>query len=325
MLLLTASGCGLIPPPPAKHSAENEPNDDFGQAQPVNWDGSTSIEIAAVLADQNDCDVFDLGMLEGSTMVSAHVRCADYVGEEVIAAVFNDAGEIVRLSDELICKRREATLLSQQIVEQGQYYLAIAFVDTHSAGPMSYDLRIELNTAQTPYQQVSQVVYLDFDGENDVWLDTDHWATLTPLSDAFGVVRAETIADTVLQAVRNDYDGLNIDIVSSYHAPPPPSDVTIVYITGTADDLYGLAESVDWYNHNPNDTGIVFASSFDHQDWSDNQIATAIANVTSHELGHLLGLVHTDDDNEIMDEATPDICGGALCFRVQSTCHPLVS
>jgi hypothetical protein len=30
-----------------------------------------------------------------------------------------------------------------------------------------------------------------------------------------------------------------------------------------------------------------------------------VANTTSHETGHLLGLVHTDDDTELMDKETP--------------------
>jgi hypothetical protein len=74
---------------------------------------------------------------------------------------------------------------------------------------------------------------------------------------------------------------------------------------GTYDDaLLGVAEGVDEFNATTAQEAMVFTDTFAAfmpLDPPVEDMAQAIANVASHEIGHLMGLVHTSDPLGIMD------------------------
>lgn len=68
--------------------------------------------------------------------------------------------------------------------------------------------------------------------------------------------------------------------------------------------LLGVAESVDEFNEHPVQEAIVFTDTFRAFNVlapTIEEYAQALANVASHEIGHLLGLVHTRDTRGVMD------------------------
>jgi hypothetical protein len=68
--------------------------------------------------------------------------------------------------------------------------------------------------------------------------------------------------------------------------------------------LLGVADNVDAYNSRLEQSAIVFVDTFEVfgvLNPSVDEMADALANVTSHEIGHLLGLQHTRDPLGIMD------------------------
>lgn len=301
------AGCGGAVDPSAKGVSETEPNDAFSQAQTLDRTALLSKDLYGDLSDNDDIDVFDLGTLNADQVFSVFFTAdrTDY-DSYVVIGLFDSEGNLAMLSDDLSCQTQEASAFSHHVVKTDQYYLAVAFAYEWGNSALGYSLRIVIDSSSTSYQPSSQGVYLDFDGATNIRLDTLRWAELAPLSDALSQARARAVAETILDILTDDYAGFDIQFASSYDVAEPSAAHTVVYVTGSEDDYYGLAESTDWYNADSEDFAIVFAGNFTGRGWSDDQIAQAAGNVVSHELGHLLGLVHTDDDSEIMDETTPD-------------------
>lgn len=307
VILSTAMvGCGPIPSMPTDTAVEKEPNNGFAEAQTLSFDTSGSGAVAGLLSGANDFDVFDVGDLQEGQALTVSVQASNCLGQEIIIALFDDNAELVRLSNDLGCLRTGVRAFSQQILRSDRHLLAIAFVDDATAATASYQLQVTITSTDTTHAPREQAVFLNFDGATDIWLGGEFWAELSSFEDAYGRSRARTIAADIVQIVRQDYVGLDVVIFNSYVDLPPASMYTPIHITGNTDDYFGLADSVDWYNDNLEDKAIVFGGNFDYSHWSNSQLAQAIANVTSHELGHLLGLVHTDDNTELMDEATPE-------------------
>jgi hypothetical protein len=116
------------------------------------------------------------------------------------------------------------------------------------------------------------------------------------------------MVDAIVADVRTQYARFNVDIVASTQSASIPSDATVIYF-GTYDpNLLGLADSVDEYNADLTQKAIVFTDTFSMfmpLKPTLEQIAIAIANVASHESGHLLGLEHTQQWTDLMDTTSP--------------------
>ena len=69
-------------------------------------------------------------------------------------------------------------------------------------------------------------------------------------------------------------------------------------------NLLGVAENIDEYNLDTSQEAIIFAdtfAAFSVLNPSVEEISQALANVASHEAGHLLGLYHCVDFRAVMD------------------------
>ena len=77
---------------------------------------------------------------------------------------------------------------------------------------------------------------------------------------------------------------------------------------------------MDIYNLDFCDDAVIFTESFSPQFFGQTptaaELAVAIANVASHEAGHLLGLNHVSDDRALMDDVSPtDVLLNDQVFR----------
>jgi hypothetical protein len=116
--------------------------------------------------------------------------------------------------------------------------------------------------------------------------------------------QTEAIIQRIRELVIQDYQGLNVEVYLDSDPYVPYGNHTTVYF-GTYDSrLLGLADNIDPYNTDTTQTAILYTDTFSIFDVfspSVEQISQVLANVASHEAGHLLGLRHTADVSDLMD------------------------
>jgi hypothetical protein len=110
------------------------------------------------------------------------------------------------------------------------------------------------------------------------------------------------IAATVLE----NYEGLALDVVVvPDETVPVGEDCSTVYFGGQSSSSFGMAEQIDPYNQDRCDDAVVYGSAFSSSTFgrqlSLSELATAMGNVAAHEVGHLLGLNHVANVNDLMD------------------------
>lgn len=180
-----------------------------------------------------------------------------------------------------------------------------------SSGSYDFSLRKQdlLSLQDSAYYPRSNpdIVLLDFDGAQDVRIGTRFAVDIPPLEESWLVEaypgQIEEIKRIITERIRQDYSSYNVQIYTTDETSFE-SGMTRVYFGGYDPALLGVAESVDEYNYELGQEALVYVErfqAFNLLNPTAEQISIAIANVGSHEAGHLLGLVHTDDPVEIMD------------------------
>jgi hypothetical protein len=112
------------------------------------------------------------------------------------------------------------------------------------------------------------------------------------------------LINTIIDSSRIDFAGIDVEIRTSITDPQPATPFSIIHFGAYDEALLGVADGVDEFNENPAQQAIIFTDTFKAflpLNPTPEQIGQAIANVTSHEIGHLLGLVHTQDPYGVMD------------------------
>jgi hypothetical protein len=172
----------------------------------------------------------------------------------------------------------------------------------------SFRLKATLHVGRPTPAPAGQVVWLNFAGGSNVRIHRRDPISFAPfdgstIGDTYAD-HTQEMKDVILQEMRADYATYNIVIMSSDDGPPPTGAYSTIHFGGGEPGLLGLADSVDNYNQDPAQNAVVYVENFAPY-WTmqlePDEMAVMIANVASHELGHLLGLYHTQDPDDLMD------------------------
>lgn len=269
--------------------------------------GAESRTILGRISGSDDVDVYDLGPVEVGDRVI--VDMTNDGSLDPVLALFDDMGSALLINDhrnvylgtkqpfvDVVIRRRMnscyvAVAATPGYGDSGDYGL-VASIEPRSAIPL---LR-------------SERVLLVFNGGNNVTISTRP-AVNVPAFNAANIDSSfagytDELVDEVVAGIRSDYRGFAIDILSTSEGTAYDGAMTRIYF-GTYDAaLLGVAQGVDEFNATPNQSAIVFTDTFQafmRLDPTVEEMGQAIANVATHEIGHLLGLVHTSDPAGIMD------------------------
>jgi hypothetical protein len=154
------------------------------------------------------------------------------------------------------------------------------------------------------------LVWLDFEGGDYVRIGLEPVELMRPfsaesISDRLAG-QTDYIIDLVLAHMRQDYAGLNVTLVDSRHSTEPTDVHSSLFFGNYSAAYLGLADNVDTGNAALQQEAIIYSE--DLALWeslrpSAEEVALALANIASHELGHLLGLEHSAEAGCVMATA----------------------
>lgn len=307
MLALSAGGC----PTQSPDNLDTGSNSTFSNATVLKFDSSNRLAFSGSISTRDDLDIYDLGTLSPGDEIVADVQ-ATSGGLDPVAAIFNEAGELQAISDDRDDAGTDLNPLIDFILRDsaGSFYLGIApYQDGSrtSTGDYEVTLTIKKNVGVPPASE--QVLYLDWAGGQNVTVPNVGTYDLVPFDAAqVGLPSSQTTAlkRSIESIVRSRYAQFNLVVTSSDSGDEPSTEHVTVYFGGSDPLAFAISEKIDPYNSDPGDSSIVYLSSFAAAGTfattpTFNEMANALGNTVAHEVGHLLGLVHTADCQDLMD------------------------
>lgn len=156
-------------------------------------------------------------------------------------------------------------------------------------------------------EQRTQRIFLDFRAAPRLGIgglppiDLDAFDA-SDLDETFTAGDTATIKATVTQVVRDFYAPWDIDISTSDESDPPSAPFQTLHFGGRNPFLFGLADYIDPRNDTLTGAGIVYTTEIGlaAPGLTPAQYGQVIGETAAHEIGHLLGLRHVDNVNDLM-------------------------
>jgi len=263
--------------------------------------------IRGSISGSDDVDVYDLGFMAKGTRVIVDMT-ADGTLDGALA-IFDENGASLLVNDHrnvyLGQKAPFIDIVTRRDTEN--CYVAVAATPRFRAnGDYALEAR-KIERTPVPASR-PETVLLVFDGGSNVRIG-GRAPVDVPVFDAGDIDARFSRATSAIMArivglVRADYAEHDVTILSTSEGATFDGTMTRLYF-GTYDPgLLGVAEGVDEFNGTSEQKAIIFTdtfAAFSPLEPTIDEIGTALANVASHEIGHLLGLVHTKDAEGIMD------------------------
>jgi hypothetical protein len=309
LLLIAICGCPPIQPAGGNTGLPNldtSNNGNFSSADTVPLTDAASYEFAGSISPATDLDFYNIGAINKGDRIYVDVQAANPQKLDLVAAIFSSQEYLEYYSDDRSDNDLNPLIDFVLRGDTGPYYLGITqYFNNSATGNYTVTAQVTPDVGVPPPHE--QIVYLDWAGGQDITIPNVGTYDLSPFNAAdLGPYdgRTEEMKDAVQQIIEDRYAGYDLTVLNSDDDPVPTEPHSTVYFGGFDQYAFAISQQIDPYNSDPSDDTIVFTESYDvafQQHPTFEQMTQAVGNTVAHELGHLLGLVHTADCKSLMD------------------------
>lgn len=285
--------------------------DGFPTAAKVSFDNVNFLSLEGTIGSSDDIKVYNLGPLSLGDRVESLCIATGDGSLDPMTALFDADGYRVFWNDDInpATNNFDSAFDGPIRHDSDGYFLAVTTTSFfNTTGFFRCTLKLEPGVAVAPL--IGQRVVLQFSGGEDVRVAGIDYGTLPAFAGAN--VASEFSSDTtalmdlIVSLAREDFARYDVTISTTDDPEPEGNFTTIFFGTGTTQNIFGIADDIDFYNSNDMDNAIVFLEAFEGLSSSLDATGQALANVVAHEIGHTLGLMHTNDITTLMDTTGAD-------------------
>jgi hypothetical protein len=287
---------------------DKDGNFSFDNATKVALAPSDQIVFDGQISGPGDLDLYDLGELGPGDHAVIDVRATS--GDlDATAALFDARQYVHAFNDDRTPDSSDLNPRIDVIIRgpAGPYYLGIvAFPGSNTTG--SYRVSVTVTRGVGVPEPATQVVYLNYRGGQGIRIPNVGVFDLPPFDAADLGERyagqTDFIKTRIQEIVLERYAGFRLLLLNSDDHPAPAGPHSTIYFGAANRSAFAISEQIDTHNADPRDSSIIFTGSYRNAFSSTPtvaEMALALGNTVAHEIGHLLGLVHTQDCGELMD------------------------